>query len=269
MARAGQKTPAAEDRKTVKTLLKGLQLLDLVANTSHHMSLTEIADRFPADIGTVHRMLNTLVREGYLAQDPYAKRYFLSAKILQLGRCFFSQHRILDLARDTIMEIASLSEETVQLSVIASPAKAVLIHEEVSTQRVSVSASIGADMPMHCSAHGKMLLAAQSDKIIGRIIDHIDFKASTPNTITSPDKLRREVEVIRQLGYATEEEEFIEGARAIAAPIYTFTSQAVCALGVTGPASRFTKERMVEIAGPLIRMAWNVSLSFGYIPEEE
>ncbi len=258
-----------DDRSVVKTLLKGLQILDVVAASNRPLSLTEIAQEYGSDVGTVHRFLNTLIKEKFVWQDPDSKRYLLSGKVLALSRMFFSQHRIYDLAREDMLALSGQFEESVQLSVITPEAEAVLVDEIAGGRPAVLSLSIGARLPMHCTAQGKVLLAMQEAPIIERLLDRIDFVAHTSKTIITRDRLQQELETIRTMGYASSCEEFVEGLTSIAAPIYNYTNLPVAALAVVCPSSRFGESQLVEMAEPLIRHAAAISSKAGYVSHSD
>lgn len=253
-----------DDRSVVKTLLKGLQILDLVAASNKPLSLTEIAREYGSDVGTVHRFLNTLIKEKFVWQDPDSKRYLLSGKVLALSRMFFSQHRIYDLAREDMLALSGRFEESVQLSVITPEADAVLVDEIAGKGPAVLTLAIGARLPMHCTAQGKVLLAMQEAPIVERILDRIEFVAHTSKTIITRDRLQQELESVRILGYASSREEFVEGLTSIAAPVYNYTNLPVAALAIVCPSSRFGESQLVEMAEPLVRHAANISLKAGF-----
>ncbi len=258
-----------DDRSIVKTLSKGLELLDIVATAKTPLSLTEICSVFDADPGSIHRMLNTLHKRHYIFQDPSTKRYTLDVKVVQLSRNYMNQYHVYERSRPAVMALAEESGETVQVSIVSSQRCAVLVDEFVGQEMVSVSGSLGMRLPFHCTAHGKALLAFQPKDIRERLLASMTLEKCAPNTITSLARLEQELDDICRQGYATEEEEFIEGARAMAAPILDYSERPVATLGVIGPAWRFTHRCVEALASSLVEKCQDSSRQMGYIFEEE
>ncbi|NRA40404.1 MAG: IclR family transcriptional regulator [Planctomycetes bacterium] len=259
---------AADDRQIIKTLHKGLQLLDLVAKANKPLTLTEISHEFQTDAGSVHRFLNTLVKDKYLYQDPQLKTYGLGTKVLSLSRHFFLQHRIYDLARDSMLKLSSHCKETIQLSIISGIPCAVLVDEIVGDQIISVSSSIGMQLPMHCSAHGKILLAMQHPDLQKHLLQKITLDEYTQNTLVKTENLKQELTRCNQRGYAIEDQEFNQGLCAVAAPIYNYNKQVVASIGVSCPHQRFNRRLADELADELCKQALMISEKMGYNPQE-
>lgn len=259
-----QEARSGDDRSVVKTLLKGLELLDVVAQANRPMSVSEIASEFDMDIGTMHRFLNTFVRKRYIEQDPYTKQYFLGAKILQLGRMFFEQHRIYDLAREQMFELSGICCETVQLSVISAIPCAILVDEIKGTDATSVSYPVGTQLPVHCSAPGKVMLAMNDEHVRQRIIEKINFEAHTRSSIRKRKDLEKELEQVIQTGWACENSEFTDGVHAIAAPICNVHEQPVAAISIVCPVFRCDQKRLHGFAKDLCRQARIISEKLGY-----
>ena len=264
------KTPSKDspsddnDRSIVKTLLKGLDLLDVVAQANRPMTVSEIAGTFDMDIGTVHRFLNTFVKKRYLGQDNHTKQYFLGAKVLQLSRMFYEQHRIYDMAREQLVALSSLCEETVQLSVFSAIPCAIVVDEIQGMQSTSISIAIGTQLPLHCSAAGKAMLAVHEMSLRERILSKIELAALTPNSITDRAALLKEYDLIAKRGWAEDNAEFSEGVHAIAAPIYNLNAEPVAAIAVITPSFRYDKKKMHGLSEDLCRLAAEISRKMGH-----
>jgi IclR family acetate operon transcriptional repressor len=119
-------------------------------------------------------------------------------------------------------------------------------------------------MPLHCSGAGKTLLAYQSGDLLNQIARTSGFPRFTPRTITSLAKLKKELEGIREQGYALEQEESVEGRRAVAGPVFDHTGHVVAAFSVTGPATRITSARLPDIARLVRATSQQISFCLGY-----
>ena len=141
-------------------------------------------------------------------------------------------------------------ERTGECAHLAVPAqgKVMYIDQVESPVTLRVNAQVGTMNPLHCTALGKVLLA------YGDLDIPSDLAPFTPNTITDPETLRRHLEEIRRLGFAVDDEEFDIGVRCIAVPVFDFRGKAVGAIGISGPATRMTSERMPALTAIVIEI---------------
>ena len=108
--------------------------------------------------------------------------------------------------------------------------------------------AVGALAPLHCTALGKVLLA------FGDMDFPTSLDAFTPHTITNPEALRRHLDEIMKQGYAVDNEEFDIGVRCIAVPVFDFRGKAVGSIGISGPASRITRDRLPELTKAVLEI---------------
>jgi DNA-binding IclR family transcriptional regulator len=123
---------------------------------------------------------------------------------------------------------------------------------------------VGRRMCPHCTAAGKVLLAYLPAKKREQILS-LDLERFTPQTIIEPDQLREELVRIRELGYASVEEELEAGLNAVAAPIRDYTGQVIAAASVAGPAYRVIPELFGHLAAQLMAVTAAISERMGYI----
>jgi DNA-binding IclR family transcriptional regulator len=124
---------------------------------------------------------------------------------------------------------------------------------------------VGSRMPAHCSSVGKVFLAQLSDKELDRLIKRNRLEKRTANTITDTDKLKHHLKVIRQKGFAVDNEENEKGIRCVGAPIFNQQGQVIAAISISGPTVRITKKIMQRtLKNEVIRTASDISREFGY-----
>jgi IclR family acetate operon transcriptional repressor len=148
-----------------------------------------------------------------------------------------------------------LMERTGECAHLAIPAqgKALYIDQVESPATLRVNAQVGTMNPLHCTALGKALLA------FGDLELPFDLTSFTPRTITDPEMLRRHLNEVRQHGYAVDDEEFDIGVRCIAVPVFDFRGKAVGAIGISGPATRMTPERLPALAETVVETGKTLS----------
>lgn len=244
-----------------KTFLKGLVLLEAMANNERSSGVTELATQLSLGKSNVHRLLQGLVHQGFARKDPETGRYELTIKLWELGVKVFQR---LDLRQEALPYMRLLAEETqetVHLSILDGTD--VLYIEKIdSPQPVRAYTSVGGRAPAACVATGKVLLAWASEDTVARAAEKL--YRHTPRSIVSAEDLHRNLQRVRSLGYAVNTGEWREQVMGVAAPVRDATGSVVGALGISGPADRITDEVISNTVPRLIELANSISARLGY-----
>lgn len=249
------------DSNVSATALKALGVLDFLGEQRRPVTVAEVAAGVGADRVTAYRMLMTLVQSGYVQKEADAKHYRLTFKVLSLARHLVSED---ERARRILMALRKISEETgetVHYSVLERDA-AVLVFRAKGSQRVAVDFQIGDRSPLHCSSIGKVLLAFHDMRLAEAIIAR-GLTRVAPNTITEPDALRRSLARIRADGYAFDDLEFASDMRCVAVPVFENGGEVPGGIAISGPASRFSIEKLAELRDIAIEHARSLSRDLG------
>jgi IclR family acetate operon transcriptional repressor len=260
-----QAPPAsAGGRYTVKSLVKALNILEALGEGEEPAyTLTQLSRRLHLHISTVHRLLVNLVGHGLVEEAPGGGGYQLSFKVLRMGLRVLDRLDFRLLAQPLLRELSQQTKETVQLAILQETV-AIAIEKFGSPQPVGLEARFGGVMPLHCTGVGKILLAYQSEDFLIQLAHTRGFARFTPHTITSLANLRKELEQIREQGYALEQEEAVEGLRGVAGPVFDHTGRVIAAFSVTGPASRVAPARLPEIVRLVCATSQQISFRLGY-----
>jgi IclR family transcriptional regulator, KDG regulon repressor len=116
----------------------------------------------------------------------------------------------------------------------------------------------------YSSSVGKAVLAFQSDAVVQRIID-AGLVPFTPNTITAPEALRKDLALVRERGYALDDCEAEADQRCVGAPIRNASGRVIAAISLTGPARRMTHERLHALAPLVMDHAASISAQLGFV----
>jgi IclR family acetate operon transcriptional repressor len=233
---------------------RALDLLEALASSEGEVSITSLANRTSLHVSTVHRLLTTLLRRGYVRQNPETSRYFTGAKLATLaeGQSRFSElrHR----ARPILRGLTEQTRETSNL-VVLDDVVGVYIETVPSPHVVRMFTTLGNRVPLHATGAGKALLAWLAPDRRDTLIDRIELRAHTARTMVERPALRRALDEIRERGYAIDDEEYDEGVRCVAVGVGPIGTP-LGAISVSAPASRMTRQRCGELA-PLLRRAAN------------
>lgn len=236
------------------TLVKGLQLLELLARAEAPMGVTDLAQQLSLTKSNAHRLLQALVGLGYVRQLGEDKRYCASIRLWEMGSAVLAQIDLKRVAQPQMHQLQGATGEAAHLSVLDMD-EVVYVHKVDSDEPVRAYSEIGGRAPAHCVATGKALLAWQGDTTLRRLSNHLE--KHTTRTVTAPGAFMREMGRIRKQGYALNRGEWRESVGGVAAPIRGSHDQVIAAIGVSGPLSRLSPTRMRMIA-PMIAQAATV-----------
>lgn len=235
-------------KDTVQSIDRALLLLEIVAEHDG-ISLTELTKLSTLNKTTVHRLLATLVANGYVEQNPKTGHYGLTFKLFQLGNKKIEKVDSLRVARRIISDLSNKIGETVHL--VVEDNKEVVYIDKFEPTNVSfrMHSRVGKRAPMYCTAVGKALLAHYPDETIKKIWDETDIKALTPKTITDYSTFIEEIAKIRSLGYAIDDEENEMGIYCISSVFYNHLGKIEGAISISIPMARIisnTPEYYIE-----------------------
>jgi len=254
------------DPKIIHSLDKGLEVLELVAADGEEVGLTELTRTLRWDKSTIFRLLTTLIRRGYVEQDPATKRYRLGFRILHLERQLFQSLDLPRVSRDVLMRLANATGEAAHLATLHKN-QVIIIAQRESPERMAVNAHVGSIEPLHCTALGKAILMQLSGQALEDAAGSIPFTAYTPKTITFPDVLIKNIHRARSCGYAIDDEEFTPQVRCIAAPALIPGSRRLYGIGISGPSSRMVLGRLPALAEQVLRAAEEFTRLFEPSPQ--
>ncbi|MGI9007041.1 MAG: IclR family transcriptional regulator [Streptosporangiaceae bacterium] len=228
-----------------------MDILERLAMVPGGIGVTDLARSLTLDKGHAHRLLRALEQKGYVQQDPGTKLFSATAQVIALAGQVLRHVDILAGARPVLRDLLDSTGESVHLA-RRVPQGGVYIAQERPAARISVETQIGSSPELHCTATGKALLAF--DDSDWPVLLTEPFPRHTPRTITTMAGLRTELQRTRDRGYALDDQELSAEVRCVAAPVFDLMARPIGCVGLSGPVSRMTDER-VGILGPLVAAA--------------
>ena len=248
----------------ITSLQRGLRMLQLLSETERGLPASQIAKLSGLPVSTVHRFVVNLESGGFLMRDNLGN-YRLGVACVFLGQAAREQLDIRAVSLPHLQLLNHGTRETVHLTV-RHGLSAVYIEKLDSPQPLRIHSRIGASVPLHCSAVGKVLLAYMNGADLDRHLSQMELRRFTENTIGTIQELQTELAKVRKNGYACDLEEHEPHVRCIAAPVWDQSGTVNASLSVTGPAVRMSTARLREIA-PLVRQAGlDISRELGHNP---
>ncbi|HEY7205690.1 MAG TPA: IclR family transcriptional regulator [Methylomirabilota bacterium] len=242
---------------------RAVAVLECFSRKEPVLGIKEIAQKLDLQKSTVHRLLTMMVSQGLVARDIESQRYRLGHKLIHLGQLSARQYQLRDLALPVMRRVWEKVGETITLSIRIGEQRMYLDQIE-SLEEVRVTVDIGKPLPIYCGAGGKAFLAFMDPVEVDRILGSVHLKALTAATIVDPTRLREELALVRSRGYAVSLGERVAGVHAVSVPLRSDAGQVVAAVGISGPASRLTPDRLAERAPLLVHAAGEMSDMFGW-----
>jgi DNA-binding IclR family transcriptional regulator len=238
---ADETIPAAKDSPS--GLLRALDLLEAVAAAGRALTVAEIRVALSLPKPTAHRLCQRLAAEGFLMREPGGRRYGVGPRLLRT-------------ALDSLRSGANPERHAILQGLVAEIGEtcnftALVGHEVFYLDRVEARWPLrmqlepGSRVPMHCTASGKLFLAAMPPARRRRALDALDLAAFTPATITDRAALEAELAAIAAQGYSLDREEFLVGLVAISAPVVDGRGETLAAVACHGPSVRLDLEAAV------------------------
>ena len=253
----------------VQSVDRALDILEAFNYSEEELGVTELSQKLGLHKNNVFRLLATLETRGYIEQDTRTGNYRLGIKTFEVANVFLHHLGLRRQARPVLEELVSKCNETAYLAVTEGvDVVYVLMHE--TTHTVRVIPRLGFRLPAYCTASGKIQLAFESrDRLHGLFKDH-PLRRLTPNTIAEIDRLIEHLSEVARQGYAVDNEELEEGVCCVAAPVRDYSHKVVAGVGLSGPVSRFSQERVQNELVPLVKEAGTkISQRLGFeIPGE-
>jgi DNA-binding IclR family transcriptional regulator len=251
----------AIDPNKSATALRALKVLEALAQSRHALSASEVAAIIGVERSTAYRMLMTLMEAGYVVRDQHQRAYRLGYKVLTLSRAMLTGNERTELVAACLREISARTGESAHYSVLERDCT-VLVQRSTGTQLVTIDFQIGDRGPLHSTSIGKVLLAYQDPATVEAAISRA-LPRSARNTITDPALLRAELRKVRAQGFAYDDMEFADDMRCVAVPVIEKDGQITSGISLSGPASRYSRQKLRELRDCAMEAAHQLSLNLG------
>jgi DNA-binding IclR family transcriptional regulator len=248
----------------IAALQRGLQLLRLFSESPRGLSAKQVAALSRLPVSTVHRFLANLVTAGFLNRDKTGIHH-LGLECFSVGQAAAGQLDIRRLSLPYLRELNQQTRETIHLTVRLG-LSAVYVEKLDSPERLRIHSRIGASVPLHCTAVGKVMLAYMPIGEQDRVRPELELKPVTLNSVRSIQELRTELFRVRKNGYAFDLEEHELHIRCVAAPIWDRTGCVQSSLSITAPAFRMPVTRLRQLAPLIQAVGRKISAELGYQP---
>ncbi|HEY1802014.1 MAG TPA: IclR family transcriptional regulator, partial [Terriglobales bacterium] len=211
------------------------------------------------------RLVHTLVQLGYVRQDPKTRHFRPAPRVLSLGYSYFDGLDLRQLAAPFLDDLATRFNEAVNLAVLDGD-EVIFLERIGSSHIISINLHIGSRLPLYSTSLGRALICEMPKEWLRAYMGRLTSDQRARDYLNAGEKILPKIlEETRRLGYALNDQELVNGLRAVASPIRDATNEIIGAVGVGAPSSRVSlTELRRNIAREVISTAAKISMALGY-----
>jgi IclR family KDG regulon transcriptional repressor len=251
-----------DEKYFVKSVKNALRIMKLFKTSRQELSITEISELIELPKSTVHRLVQELVREGFLLQNEKKRNYQLGFSILALGGIVKYHAEIFDEARPLLQQFVKRFDLPIHICVMEQH-KVTYLMREKGTIRMNIVTKSGRQNDLHATAEGLAILAYKNKQIIEDFLSK-PLVSYTEYTLTDPDELRKELLKVRSEGIAVSKNTFAIGYSSYAAPIRDYTGEILSSVAVVSKNEYVPEELEEELLRAIQDIAKEISIMLGY-----
>lgn len=233
-----------------------LRLLDCFIDREER-GISELSRELGLGKASVSRLVAALESRKFLTKNDSTGKYHLGIRLMLFGALFEERDELSRAATPAMLELSKKYQATAHLAV-RSGTDIVIVNKITSGPFTYMTSRVGSALTAYASATGKCILAFSTPEQIEQYLDSVRLSALTAATITEPNALLAELSRIRNLGYATDDEEYTLGLYCVAAPVLNLSGKPFAALSVSG-SKAMLHARTEEIAQDIIRVAAQIA----------
>jgi IclR family acetate operon transcriptional repressor len=251
---------AAHDTPAIQSLDRGLAILEAVAGAAAPVPLKQLTDLIGIDRSSVFRLANTLRQRRFLANPKGSKDYILGPTAWRLSRRY-GRNVLGTFFHHYLEELSGILGETSHFAVREGVEVFFIDHHIPIGQVVSVAGQTGEFAPLHCTAHGKALLADLDLEALRQLLGRAPLRGYTRTTVRSVTRFAQVCAQVRVDGFALDEGEYLEEVRCVAAAIRDPQGEIVASVGISSPLTRLHTRGVARAAGHVKKIARAITAS--------
>ncbi len=248
---------------TIQSVKRATDIISLFSSSQTALGVTQIAATLGLNKATTWGLVTTLEKQGFLQQDPDTLKYSVGSKLFELGMVYMGSLEINAKSSRRVHGLASKTGLTARVGIWDAGSVLVTLLALPQSED-SLSHQIGPRIPAYCSGLGKALLAYLEPDQFQAYLRTVELARHTRTTIVSTDQLLREMEWIREHGYAVSREEMIPGLVALGAPIFGRNRRLAGAVSLSATPAITEDKQTERLADDLLCTAAEISREMGY-----
>ncbi|WP_040983141.1 IclR family transcriptional regulator [Oceanobacillus jeddahense] len=248
-----------------KSLVKAIKILDCFT-VNPEMTINELAETANMPKTTVFRLASSLEEAGLLVKERKSSHevtYRMGLKLLTFGKHVSEQLKYNKVALPHMKKLNEEVDELVHITVLEGN-EAVYAETIDSSKPVRLVVKVGRRSPLYAGSAPKLLLSSMTDEKIEAYLDEVELTKLTDNTLDNKERLKEEIQKIREKGYSISHSEHFKDTVGFSYPIYNHQKEMVAALGVSIPVLDYSEEKGKVILDKLEDTAKRIWDELGY-----
>ncbi len=253
--------------RVVPALDRGLEILEYLGTVDSPIRPSEIVSRLNMPRTAVYELLNTLRERGFIEQHSDGQ-ISLGPQLFTLGSKYGEKLDSTQVAQEVALQLIREVDETAQVGVLRGR-NVLYIARADPNRMVRLVSAIGRQIPAHCTAIGKVLLAELADEELAERIDGVELEALTAQSITDAGVLREDLRRIRDEGVAYDNGESNLEVSCVAVPVRNVLGECIAAISISTPAARMNPDRLEVLRRAVLAAAARISSRLGYVSDAQ
>lgn len=247
----------------VQAVNNAIDILEFLGDAEGELSISEVGARLSLTRSNVNKLLATLEAFEYVEFNRYTGNFRLGVKTFQISQAYINKLNLIEISVQILNEVKDKINESVYISVLRG-GNVVYLNLVETDMAVRVLPRIGNVGPAYATATGKAQISYMSELELSKLYSD-KMKKITEHTIDNLDDLTKELDIVREKGYAIDNEEYELGVRCVGAPVLDFMGNVIAGISISAPVERLSDERIEGDVAMVIREASReLSVKFGY-----
>ena len=248
--------------RIIQSVERSINALLLFLDDVQELGIKDFAQKLDLPKPTIYSLVNTMAKHQLLEQNPENSKYRLGPSLFRLGLQYARQSDVLSTVSVYTERLCYKFGKSVNVCMLVG-GQVVVVYKVDPDQAVIAYPEVGAVVPTHNTANGKVLLAFAEPEVRDEILADYNFIRSSETTITDKDEFYAELERVREEGISFSRGEGVQGVYAISGPIYNHRNQVIASFAISGQAD-FFKENDNRLTGEVKKTAQAISKQLGY-----
>lgn len=247
----------------IQSVERALRILDLFDEHSTELKITEISTLMGLHKSTLHSLLKTLQAQGYISQNPDNGKYRLGMKLVERGDFVVHSIDIRQKANNYLVDLSVKTGQTTHLGILDGK-EGVYIDKVEGKKAIITYSRIGRRLPIHSTAIGKALIAFKNQNEIDALLKDYVYTKQTEQSITDSKQFLAELEQVRVLGYAVDNQENEQGVKCASVPIWNHEKRVIAAISISTLIARVNGQELQEYIELLKTAGHELSQQLGF-----
>jgi IclR family transcriptional regulator, acetate operon repressor len=241
--------------------LRAFSILEIVARVDRPAPLSEIVELVRLPAPTVFRILSMLEAAGLVQREPGGKTYSVGHRLARFGLDIMTNNSVRAERRAILRRVVDEIGETCNLAMFGGD-EIIYIDRVETDWQLRADLKPGSRVPLHCTSSGKLFLSQMPKAKRRRMLESLNYKRYTDNTITDADMLESQLERIAVTRVGVNDEEFQAGVIGLAVPVTDAKGRIIASVALQAPVARLSLSRAMDYLPSLQRAAADMATTF-------